>query len=127
MEQENEPLEYWKFILVDGYLKRNPEIRHGINLALKLFHHNSTAVEIFRSLAKMYGNIEDDAILQTVLIIREKGCRFNADCGKALVSLKASFPLEDPTAGIPEIGLDGQYILLQATEESRLSQRFSAW
>jgi hypothetical protein len=48
MEQENEPLEYSKCILVDGYLKQNPEIRHGINLALKLFHYNSSAVKIFQ-------------------------------------------------------------------------------
>jgi hypothetical protein len=122
---EYEPLAYPKFILLDGLLKQNPEIREGVYLALKLLHHDSTALDIFRPLARKYGNIDDRDIIKAITTMHEKGCRVNVYCGaEVLVSLKASFPLDDPTARAPEIGLKALYILLQSTEESRLSQKF---
>jgi hypothetical protein len=119
------PLKYPKFILVDGLLKQNPEIREGVNLALKLLHNDSIALEIFRPLASEYGNIDDRDIIKAITIIREKGCRFNLYSGSEIfVSLQASFPLDDPPARLPEIGLHARYILLQSTDGARLSQKF---
>jgi hypothetical protein len=116
--------DYPNFKYLDGVFMHSLEISEGIRLALKVFFHDDSALEVSRPLAQIYTlDIEDVSILNTINIIRRKGCYFDVfPESDLLVSLKASFPLQHVNAKIPVIGFYYRYCAPQSTEVGKLSQ-----
>jgi hypothetical protein len=124
-ELEDVP-QYPKFKFVSGFLSRNERICEGVNLALKVFHHDPTGLAIYRPLAQMdYPEIENEVILHALNMIRNKGCIFNLFApNEFLVSLKAVFPLENPAARVPIVGFYMRYTAtLGVVEDGKHSQK----
>jgi hypothetical protein len=127
MEKTTEGIQvadYPKFRYLDGVVMKNLEISEGIRLALKVFSHDVSALEVYRPLAQKYkDNIDDGTILNTINIIRMKGCYFDVFAeSDLLVSLKASFPLQHANGKVPVIGFYYRYCAAQSTEIGKLSQ-----
>jgi hypothetical protein len=117
--------QYPTFKFVRGFLSRNEGIRESVNLALKVFHHDATALAIYRPLAQMYyTEIENEVILHALNLIRYKGCIFSLFAANDyLVSLKAAFPLEHPSAPVPIVGFYMRYTATHIVEDAKHSQQ----
>jgi hypothetical protein len=98
----------------------------AVNLALKVFHHDPIALAIYRPLAEMYyPETENEVILHALNMIRNKGCIFSLFArNDYLVSLKAAFPLENPAAPVPIVGIYMRYTaMLGVVEDGKHSQK----